>query len=112
MCMCIDYHGLNVVMINNKYPLPLIDELFDQPNGAKYFTKLDLPSGYHQVRIEPSDVPKMAFCTRFGHYEFLVMPFGLINAPAIFMMLMDTVLRPFLGKFVVIFLDDILVYTI
>ena len=111
MRMCIDYWGLNAITIKNKYPFPLIDELFDQLNGAKYFTKLDLGLGYHQVWIEPNDVPKMAFCTHFGHYELLVMSFRLTNALATFMTLMDTVLRPFLGKFVVVFLDDILVYS-
>ena len=111
MRMCINYQRLNAITIKNKYLLPLIDELFDQLNGAKYFTKLDLRSGYQQVWIEPSDVPKNAFRTRFGHYEFLVMPFGLTNAPAMFMTLMDIVLRPFLGKFVVVLLDDILVYS-
>ena len=103
--MCVDYRFLNAVTIKNKYPLPKIDELFDQLKGAKYFFKIDLHSEYRQVCIDVDDIPKVAFQTCFGHYEFLVMPFGLTNAPATFMALMeDSVLRPYLGKFVLSFL--------
>ncbi|MCO5579599.1 hypothetical protein L7F22_033456 [Adiantum nelumboides] len=108
--MCVDYRGLNSITIKNKYPLPRVDELLDQLQGTCYFTKIDLHSGYHQVRIRSVDIPKIAFQTRFGHYEFLVMPFGLTNVLATFMTLMDSVLRPYLGKFIIVFLDDILIY--
>ncbi|GAA0152574.1 hypothetical protein LIER_37518 [Lithospermum erythrorhizon] len=111
MRLCIDYRQLNKVTIKNRYPLPRIDDLFDQLRDAKVFSKINLSFGYHQLRIKEEDLSKSAFRTRYGHYEFLVMSFGLTNAPAAFMDLMTRVLREFLDKFVVVFIDDILIYS-
>jgi len=109
--MCVDYCPLNAVTIKNKYPLPRIDILFDQLSKAKVFSKIDLRSGYHQIKIRPQDIMKTAFSTRYGLYEYLVMSFGLTNAPAYFMYPMNSVFMPELDKFVVVFIDDILVYS-
>ena len=109
--LCINYRQLNKVTVRNQYPLPRIDDLFDQLQGAKVFSKIGLRSGYHQLKIRKEDVPKTAFKTRYGHYEFLVMPFGLTNAPAAFMDLMNRVFGPYLDKFIIVFIDDILVYS-
>jgi hypothetical protein len=107
--MCVDYRSLNEVTIKNKYPLPRIEDLFDQLKGASVFSKIDLRSSYHQLRIRPSDLPKTTFITKYGLYEFTVMSFGLTNAPAYFMYLMNSVFMDYLDKFVVVFIDDILI---
>jgi hypothetical protein len=108
--LCVDYQPLNAVTIKNKYPLPYIDILSDHLAGAQVFSKIDLHSGYHQIKIHAEDIPKTAFTMRYRLYEYLVMSFGLTNALAHFMYLMNSVFMPELDKFVVVFIDDILVY--
>ena len=109
--MCIDYRSLNEVTIKNKYPLPRIDDLFDQLKGACVFSKINLRSRYHQLRIRRSDIPKTAFVTRYGLYEFTAMSCGLTNVPAYFMYLMNKVFMEYLDKFIVVFIDDISVFS-
>jgi hypothetical protein len=109
--LCVNYRALNEVTVKNKYPLPRIDDLFDQLCGACVFSKIDLRSGYHQLKIRECDIPKAAFISRYGLYEYTVMSFGLTNAPVFFMYLMNKVFMEYLDKFVVVFIDDILVYS-
>nr|GFC08131.1 putative reverse transcriptase domain-containing protein [Tanacetum cinerariifolium] len=109
--MCIDYRQLNKLTVKNHYPLPRIDDLFNQLQGSSVYSKIDLQSGYHQLRVREEDVPKTAFRTRYGHYEFQVMRFGITNEPVVFMDLMNRVCKPYLDKFMIVFIDVILIYS-
>ena len=109
--LCVDYRQLNKLTIKNKYLLPRMDDLLDQLWGATVFSKIDLRSGYHQILVKPEDVQKTAFKSRYSHYEYVVMPFGVTNAPAIFSDYMHRIFRPYLDQFVVVFINDILIYS-
>jgi hypothetical protein len=109
--MCIDYWELNKVTIKNRYPLPRIDDLLDQLQGVRVFSKVDLRSGYHQVRVKEEDIPKIAFRTHYGHYKFLVISSGLTNVPTVFMDTMNRVFHDYLDQFTVVFIDDMLIYS-
>jgi len=111
MRLCIDYRQLNRVTIKNKYHLPRTDDLMDQLRGAYVFSKINLKSGYHQIRAKDEDIPKTAFCTQYGHYEYLIMPFRMTNTPTVFMDYMNRIFHPYLDKFMVVFIDNILVYS-
>jgi len=109
--LCVDYRQLNKLIIKNKYPIPRIDVLLDQLRGAAVFSKIDLRSGYHQILVKPEDVHKMALRSRYRHFEYVVMPFGVTNAPTIFLDYMNRIFRSYLDQFVVVFIDDILIYS-
>jgi len=109
--LCVDYKQLNKMTIKNKYPLPRIDDLMDQLHGSSVFSMIDLRSGYHQILVKADDVQKTTFRSRYGHYEYVVMPFGVTNAPTVFMDYMNRIFIPFLDKFIVVFIDDILIYS-
>ncbi|GJY41885.1 putative reverse transcriptase domain-containing protein [Tanacetum coccineum] len=109
--MCIDYRELNKLTVKNHYQLPRIDDILDQLQGSSVYSKINLRSGYHQLKVRDEDIPKTAFRTRYGHYEFQVLPFGLTNAPVVFMDLMNRVCKPYLDKFIIVFIDDILIYS-